>query len=176
MSIQLLLASLLRFKTASNRELLSAMAAVADEGPSDRLSSALRVLAHAHRVDLIFAAHLQRQPHAFDASWTAEAPALSDLASSVAETDQWYLDYISAVRSDELEEVVDFTFTDGSRGRMSREEMLAHVVTHSGYHRGEAGRLMPEVESTSMRDVFAGYLHREEPQRRSVRCPSPSND
>ena len=50
---------------------------------------------------------------------------------------------------------------------MSREEMLAHVITHSGYHRGEAGRLLPQIESTAMRDVFAGYLHRADPQRRA---------
>jgi uncharacterized damage-inducible protein DinB len=49
---------------------------------------------------------------------------------------------------------------------MSREEMLAHVITHSGYHRGEVGRLLPQIESAAMRDVFAGYLHRSDPKRR----------
>jgi uncharacterized damage-inducible protein DinB len=70
------------------------------------------------------------------------------------------------VTPEELEETIDFTFTDGGQGRMSREEMLAHVITHSGYHRGEVGRLLPDIENTAMRDVFAGYLHRAEPQRR----------
>ncbi len=49
---------------------------------------------------------------------------------------------------------------------MTRAEMLLHVATHAGYHRGEAGSLVPEVEAASMRDVFAGYLHRAEPARR----------
>ncbi|MGO4333570.1 hypothetical protein AB4037_01570 [Labrys sp. KB_33_2] len=49
---------------------------------------------------------------------------------------------------------------------MSREEMLAHVVTHAGYHRGEIGRLLPQIVEAASVDVFAGYLHRSDPDRR----------
>ncbi|MEF2073981.1 DinB family protein [Consotaella aegiceratis] len=166
MTAQTLLTSLFRYKASVDRELLETLASVPEGEASDRIGSALRVLNHAHIVDRIFAANLQKQEHAFTVSWEKEAPALTDLAPAMLETDRWYLDYVSKVSPEELEEILDFTFTDGARGRMSREEMLAHVVTHSGYHRGEAGRLLPEIESTAMRDVFAGYLHRSEPQRR----------
>ncbi len=35
-----------------------------------------------------------------------------------------------------------FRFTDGAPGRMSREEMLMHVVTHGVGHRGQVSALM----------------------------------
>lgn len=166
MSAQTLLNSLFRYKASADDEFLDALNRLGREVQPGTFSSALRVLNHAHLVDRIFAANLQRQAHARTASWSDEAPPLAQLASDIRETDRWYLDYISRITPEELEEVVDFTFTDGGRGRMSREEMLAHVVTHAGYHRGEVGRLLPEIESTAMRDVFAGYLHRTEPLRR----------
>lgn len=166
MSAKTLLASLFQYKANVDEELLAALAAFPESGQSENLLSALRVLNHAYIVDRIFAANLEKKPHGYTASWTSEPPAFGDLASAIRKTDGWYLDYMVQVTPEELEEVIDFTFTDGGQGRMSREEMLAHVITHSGYHRGEAGRLLPDIENTAMRDVFAGYLHRAEPQRR----------
>ena len=49
---------------------------------------------------------------------------------------------------------------------MSREEMLGHVVTHGGYHRGAVGRVMAQVSVAPPRDIFTVYLHRAEPERR----------
>ncbi len=166
MTSHTLLNTLFRYKASVDKELLDALGSLDGETPSEDFRSALRVLNHAHLVDRIFAANLQRQVHTYKASWSRETPALPDLAVSIGETEQWYLDYVSHISSEELEEAIDFTFTDGGHGRMTREEMLAHVVTHSGYHRGEAGRLLPEIENVAMRDVFAGYLHRTDPRRR----------
>jgi uncharacterized damage-inducible protein DinB len=156
---------LLQYKAASNSELLLALNAVDDEPHTTEYRIALRVLNHAHLVDRIFATNLQDKHHSYAANWSADTPVLARLAPDIRATDQWYLDFISRASSSDLEELVEFTFTDGKQGRMSREEMLAHVVTHSGYHRGEVGRLLPKIESTAMRDVFAGYLHRSDPSR-----------
>jgi uncharacterized damage-inducible protein DinB len=166
MTAQTLLNSLFQYKASVDEELLDALTRVSNNAPAENFHAALRVLNHAHIVDRIFAFNLQKRPHSYVASWNSRPPLLNDLASAMRETDRWYLDYVSRITTEELEEVVGFTFTDGGAGRMLREEMLAHVITHSGYHRGEAARLLPEIENTAMRDVFAGYLHRTEPQRR----------
>lgn len=166
MSAKTLLMALFAYKADADGELLEALESPVAAGAGDRFGSALRVLAHAHIVDRIFAANLQKREHGFRVSWAQDAPMLQDLRTSMMDTDRWYLAYVSELSPENLEETVAFTFTDGTPGRMSREEMLAHVVTHAGYHRGEAGRLLPEIESTAMRDVFAGYLHRADPQRR----------
>jgi len=166
MSTQTVLNSLLRYKASVDDELLDALEALEAGAPSDDFRSALLVLQHAHIVDRIFMANLQRIPHCYDANWSKEARPLAQLASRIRTADRWYVDYTATASAADLDEVIDFTFTDGARGRMSRAEMLAHVVTHGGYHRGEVGRLLPQIESTAMRDVFAGYLHRSEPARR----------
>ena len=166
MKTQRLLKSLLEARASANVELLDALAALPEDGPPADLSAALRVLDHAHRVDLIFAAHLEKRAHPFTASWSVDAPKLPQLAAEMRDADRWYLDCIAGLTSAELDEPIAFTFTDGARGTMSRAEMIAHVITHSAYHRGEVGRLLPQIEATAMRDVFAGYLHRAEPARR----------
>lgn len=166
MTAQTLLNSLFQYKASVDDELLDALGELGAEAQSDDFRSAVRVLTHAHLVDRIFAANLQRLDHSYKASWSREAPPLAQLSSDIRATDRWYIDYTSRIGPEEMEEIIGFTFTDGGRGRMSREEMLAHVVTHSGYHRGEVGRLLPQIESTAMRDVFTGYLHRADPARR----------
>ena len=49
---------------------------------------------------------------------------------------------------------------------MSREEMLAHVITHGNYYRGAIGRIMAQLSLASPRDIFTAYLHKSEPARR----------
>lgn len=170
--MQEILTSLFRFKAAAGRELFDALQEAEPRVAPDRLLRALRILHHAHIVDCIFLAHLEGRAHGYSASWRADAPALADLAQSTGEIDMRYLACLASLDESMLGEAVDFNFTDGQAGRMTRAEMMLHVATHAGYHRGEAGSLVPEVEAASMRDVFAGYLHRAEPARRERR-PTP---
>jgi uncharacterized damage-inducible protein DinB len=163
MSTKALLTSLLRYKAAANAELVEAIALLPQ---TPALAPALRILNHNHVVDRIFAAHMTGEPHGYADSWSDEVPSLGALAADIRTTDDWYPYYLSTLDDEALAEPVDFTFTDGEHGRMTRAEILAHVVTHSGYHRAEIGRLLPEIRAVGARDVFAGYLHRAEPARR----------
>jgi uncharacterized damage-inducible protein DinB len=88
---------------------------------------------------------------------------LDQLESAIKISDRWYVDYVSQFGSEDLTDSVDFTFTDGALGRMSREEMLSHVVLHGGYHRGAIGRILAQISITPPRDVFTGFLHISEP-------------
>jgi uncharacterized damage-inducible protein DinB len=49
---------------------------------------------------------------------------------------------------------------------MSREEILAHVAMHGGYHRGAVGGIMNRASVAPPRDIFTAYLHKSEPERR----------
>jgi 4-aminobutyrate aminotransferase-like enzyme len=49
------------------------------------------------------------------------------------DSDEWYVDYVSELTPEELVESIDFTFTDGDPGRMSRAERVTHVIVHGGY-------------------------------------------
>ncbi|WP_244532821.1 DinB family protein [Phyllobacterium sp. CL33Tsu] len=129
MSSQVLLKSLFEYKAWANDTLYRAMLEIGDENsPSYR--TALSTLNHAHIVDRIFMAHLKGRSHSYSTNEPDGVPAADRLFSDVRETDAWYIGYMRNVTSAELSEIVAFQFTDGKPGRMSREEMLAHVITH----------------------------------------------
>jgi len=166
MSASTLLLSLFRYKAWANGELFAELEKVdAGQHPAER-HTAIRLLNHIHVVDRIFAAHLAGAPHAYTATNTPETPTLDELRGAVTQTDRWYVQYVEALPAERLPERLAFSFTDGARGLMSREEMLAHVATHGGYHRGAVGRIMAQVSVPPPRDIFTVYLHQSEPGRR----------
>ena len=166
MTTQTLLNSLLRYKSWADEGPLEGLATLAEKAPQAEYEAAVRVFNHACIVDRIFVANLQRLDHGGTATGTDTAPPLRALAEAVRETDRWYVAYTARLSAQELAESIDFDFTDGAAGRMSREEMLGHVVTHAGYHRGEVGRIMWRLMGSSPPDTFTGFLHRAEPARR----------
>ncbi|KQW46512.1 MULTISPECIES: DinB family protein [unclassified Roseateles] len=166
MSTSTLLISLFEQKAAIDREFFAALAG-APLSPENR-HIAIRTLNHIHTVDRIFAAHLRGEPHGLKASNTVDTPTLEQLRAAVERVDGWYVDYVRALRPEQFEEVLSFRFTDGDAGRMSREEILAHVIHHGSHHRGNVGMLMKQIDQAPPRDLFTRYLHQHEPARRSI--------
>ncbi|MBV1775368.1 DinB family protein [Burkholderiaceae bacterium DAT-1] len=158
--------SLFQYKNWANRELLSLMATVPD-AQADARHQAIRFLNHIYVVDRIFQAHLQAVPHGYDATNTKETPALAELDAAVSEVDAWYLAYVQSLSEASLAEPVTFEFTDGDRGTLTREEMLLHIITHGGYHRGNVGQILRGMGMAPPRDIYTRFLHQAEPQRRS---------
>ena len=58
----------------------------------------------------------------------------------------------------DLDEVLEFTFTDGDPGRMSRAEMLGHVLTHGNSHRGAIGPKLGAMKIKAGPDMLTSYL------------------
>jgi Uncharacterized protein conserved in bacteria len=123
-------------------------------------------------VDRIFAAHLGGKTHPYTFANTTETPTLEELREGIAASDRWYADYVAAVTPAQLAEKIAFSFTDGDKGRMTREEMLMHVTTHGGYHRGAVGRILVNAGAQPPRDIFTTYLHSAQPQRREAVVPA----
>jgi uncharacterized damage-inducible protein DinB len=161
-----LIATMFRYKAWANDEILIAMKLMDEKAHSNDRHTAIRIVNHTYVVDRIFAANLQRLAHGYTATNTSDTPTLEQLESAVKESDQWYLKYVSTLEPSALSESIDFTFTDGALARMSREEMLAHLVMHGGYHRGAIGRILAQHSITPPRDVFTGFLHFAEPAAR----------
>lgn len=154
------LVRLFRHKAWSDDQLLVALADVGDGSPITKLS--IRALSHSYVVDRIFAAHLRETEHGFDSANLAEMPTLKDLSGQIRASDREYVDYVSGLDSAQLAERIDFTFTDGAPGRMSREEMLMHVITHGVGHRGQVSAVMLLNSTEPARDGFTTYLHEAE--------------
>jgi len=89
-------------------------------------------------------------------------PTLRDLSIEMRNTDRRYVDYVSTLNNEQLLERIDFAFTDGAPGRMSREEMLMHVLTHGVGHRGQISALLLLNSITPVKDGFTTYLHNAE--------------
>jgi uncharacterized damage-inducible protein DinB len=168
MSSASLLISLFQYKAWANQELFTELRRLDPATQQAELHAALRVLNHIYVVDRIFVANLQGQAHGYSATNTAETPTLDQLQQAVQATDVWYLDYVAGLSAEQLSERIVFSFTDGDAGRMSREEMLAHIVTHGGYHRGAVGRIMAQLEIAPPRDIYTKFLHQAEPKRRQA--------
>jgi uncharacterized damage-inducible protein DinB len=167
-----LLLKMFRYQAWANGELLDATDSLSAERHSAERHLAIRLMNHCLVVNRIFAAHLVGQAHHFESDNTPETPDLAELRAGLAATDQWYLDYVATVTPAMLSESVAFAFTDGDNGYMTRDEMLTHVVTHGGYHRGEVGRILKQISGGPEQgvklpwDTYAVHLHRTEPERR----------
>ncbi len=163
---QHILATLFAQKSWANRELFDAVATVPAAEHAAPLQAAIRTLNHIHVVDCIFRAHLLGEPHGYTDTNTPQTPELGELHYNVAETDLWFERYVATVADAALAEPLVFRFTDGDSGRMTREEMLFHVLTHGAYHRGNVGQVLKGIGMAPPRDLLTKFLHVHEPARR----------
>jgi uncharacterized damage-inducible protein DinB len=152
--------NLFRYKAWANDELLNALAKLGGESPVTKL--AVKALSHTYVVDQIFAAHLKGRKHGFTSANLSEMPTLETLSADLRTSDRDYVEYVSRLHPDQLPGQIDFTFTDGAPGSMSREEMLMHVITHGVGHRGQVSALMLLNSLTPAKDGFTTYLHEAE--------------
>lgn len=162
------LISLFTYKTWANAELLEGVENVSADDHAGELHTAIRTLNHAYVTDRIFRAHLVGEEHLFTATNTVATPTLRALRSCTKENDAWFEEYAATITPGQLAEMICFTFTDGDAGRMSREEMLLHVIVHSGYHRGNVGQILKTVSVAPPRDLYTRFLHSSQPSRRQA--------
>lgn len=155
---------LFRHKAWANNELLTVLAGPGNKPPVTGL--AIKALSHSYVVDRIFAAHLRRKDHAYTSANLTEMPTLENLSADIRQSDREYIDYVPSLDRSQLAELIDFTFTDGAPGRMSREEMLMHVITHGLGHRGQISALMLLNSLPAAKDGFTTYLHEAEASTR----------
>jgi uncharacterized damage-inducible protein DinB len=153
-----------RYKAKANDEILAATRQFDEASPAREI--AIRVLNHTYAVDRIFAANLTRAEHGYTSPNPNYAPSLEELSEAIKTSDQWYIDYLSRLDEAHLAEWIDFTFTDGLPGRMSREEMLMHVTVHGEYHRGQISLIMMQNSIAPPSDGFTSFLHKAEASTR----------
>jgi len=151
---------LFRYKAWANDELLTALAKLGAESPVTKL--AIKALSHTYVVDQIFAAHMRGKNHGFSSANLSQLPSLEDLSADIRTSDREYVDYVATLDRDQLLKRIDFVFTDGAPGRMSREEMLMHVITHGIGHRGQVSAVMLLNSLAPANDGFTTYLHKAE--------------
>jgi uncharacterized damage-inducible protein DinB len=158
------LTRLFQFKAWADDTLLATLAKVGKGSSVNDL--AIKALSHTYVVDRIFAAHLRGEQHGYQSANLDEMPTLEQLSRDIRASDQEYIGYVAKLGTRELSEKVDFAFTDGAPGRMSREEILQHVITHGVGHRGQVSALLLLNGLPAAADGFTTYLHQAEPVAR----------
>lgn len=151
------LISLFEHKAWCNRALIEALRAAPDTVDRMEMAVVLFTFDHTNVVDRIFRAHLSGAEHGIDNVVATRFPKLNELARTMGETDAWYLDYVRGVSPAALEEVITFTFVDGDPGRMTRGEILAHVITHGASHRGAVGKMLERLEVRGASDMVTTF-------------------
>ena len=140
---------LARYNAWANQLIFDAVAALpAGEAMRERRTlfrNMVHTLNHNYVIDCIWRAHLEGREHGYSARNTEDPPPLADLWRSQQAVDRWYRDYFSRLCAEELEGEIDFTLIGGNRGRMSRGDILLHVVNHTTYHRGFVADLFYQV-------------------------------
>jgi uncharacterized damage-inducible protein DinB len=140
---------LARYNDWANARLFEAVAALpAGEAEKPRPSlfkSMIGTLNHNLVVALIWQAHLERREHGFKARNLVLHAGLEPLRRAQKDIDDWYIAWAGAQAPEALNELLDFRFISGTAGRMTRGEMLLHVVNHNSYHRGWVVERFAEV-------------------------------
>jgi len=162
----MLIPDALRYKAWADRRTLDAVAAIDRRNAPSAVAFARQQLNHMVRVEELFRARLLATPEPH-ASTNAEAvPELGELDSRLTASNEWLRDYVNATTLDRLREPIHFTFTDGKRGTLTREEVIFHLINHGTYHRGAIGHALDLACASRPADTFTVFVHSAEPGRR----------
>ena len=154
-----LLIPLFQHKAWANLEQIKALEAVRADAPRREMGVILGTLDHTVNVDRIFKAHLVGETPDIDYVTATKRPVLADIAARMAETDAWYLAYVARVTEAELGQTIEFNFVgDSDRGRMTRAEILSHIITHGASHRGAIGKMLEGLSLPGAPDMVTTFV------------------
>jgi uncharacterized damage-inducible protein DinB len=131
-----------RYKHWASDGFQAYVAREADRIAADDLTLIRRILDHVHVVEDIFRHHLDGRAHNHRAVASADLPSFAVLHERAGEMRDWYVAYADALAPGAQDEAIDFAFTSGTPGRMTRGEILLYVATHGIYHHGNADALL----------------------------------
>lgn len=124
----------------------------------DLVKKTLYWLNHIHIVDQIFKSHMLGEPSYFSSTESNSFAPLPELHKAVETLDQWLIDYAQTLNEEAANEVVNFIFTDGDNGSMSRMQMLMHLSSHGLYHIGVTTQELANQDLPVPPLLFTTYL------------------
>lgn len=153
--------TLMRYKRWATNGLNARIAANLHLIDERDLMVVLRLLDHIQTVDEIFGDNLEGRVHGRRSPRSFELPEFETLARKAIVTADWYVSYADILTPAQRDETLDFAFSNGSPGRMSRGDMLLHVATHGTYHRGNIGLILQKNGIEPNPDRLTDFLERE---------------
>jgi uncharacterized damage-inducible protein DinB len=153
------LVSLFQHKAWCNRGLIEALRAAPADVDRRQMAVVLLTLDHTSIVDQLFKARLAGEPEpGFEDVVARRLPDLDELGATLAATDAWLIDYVGRARPADLETVVEFAFvSDDDQGRMTKSQILAHLITHGAGHRGAIGKMLEGLNLPGAPDMVTTF-------------------
>lgn len=159
---------LLRYKAWADGRTLSAVGEIDRQACATHFDFARQQLNHMVRVEELFRARLCARAEPHDATNSSQLPELGELAARLTASNSWLQDYADSLQGHQRAEQIHFTFVDGKRGTLTREEVLYHLINHGTYHRGAIGHALDLAAAPRPADTFTVFVHAAEPWRREA--------
>ena len=123
-------------------------------------------LNHLVRVEDLFKARLLGAAAPHLSTNTEVVPDFPELKQRIGDSNQWFARYVQNLAPEHWSQAVCFQFVDGKPGRMTRLEILFHIINHSTYHRGAIGHSLDLAQVPHPADTYTVFIHAAEPERR----------
>lgn len=141
---------LTRYKAWADARLLSTLVSLSAEQLSAPqpivFGSLIRTLNHVRAMDQVWRCHLLGEAHGLHSRNPEFCPPLDALMREQNALNGWFVDYADALSAPAWNAQVDFEFIGGGAGRLSRAEILLHVVNHASYHRGHMADMLYRMQ------------------------------
>lgn len=161
-----MLLSQFQYKQWSDQRMLNAIQQI-DQGKfAEQYAFICQQLNHMLIVEDLFRARLKQQKQPHPKTNSEIVPDFKQLTLRLTHSDQDYLDYVQQIQCQQLEQFIDFTFTDQQKGSMQIQEILFHIINHGSYHRGSIARALDQAGVTHPADSYTMFLHVTQHQRR----------
>ena len=160
------LETLVKYKTWADNVFYQAISELSDEElKRDRpmlYGNILSLLNHVYSMDVVWKSHLEGMPHNLKTRNPKSSLSFIGLRDAQVAINSWYKDYIENLRIEEYKEMVNFIFIGGGDGKMSRFEIIQHVINHATYHRGHIEGVLYQMSiepPTTDIPVFLREIH-----------------
>lgn len=164
----MLLIRTLDYKAWADHRTLGAVAQIDHQSWPASVAFARQQLNHMVRVEELFRARLLKQSEPHASTNTDEPPTLEELGERLRASNNWLKEYVKSLTSTQRHEPINFTFVDGKKGMLTREEVLFHLVNHGTYHRGAIGHALDLSSAPRPADTYTVFIHASEPDRRGM--------
>lgn len=161
-----MLLSQFQYKQWSDQRMLAAITQINQHLYAAHYAFICQQLNHMLIVEDLFRARLLQQAQPHPQTNSEIVPDFKQLSHRLQHSDQNYLQYVQQIQAEQLEQQIDFTFTDQKKGAMQIQEILFHIINHGSYHRGSIARSLDQAGVNHPADSYTMFLHITQEQRR----------